>query len=161
MLVNFCIINTQRGQILICGCKVFCLLQQIFACGKVKGNTTKRQKTSVFKYFFCQDKPKMSCIVKSNPLYKNDLFEQRLTRITSHLFYMLYSMLDMDKKFSCNTVYNCIFLSFCWTLNYTTYDVDVLSTKLFFNTFEKTYLLIRYQISQHHHRENWVFWEWR
>ena len=37
MLLNFCIVNTPKGQILICGCKIFCLLQQIFACGKVKG----------------------------------------------------------------------------------------------------------------------------
>ena len=42
MLMNFCIINTQRGQILIFGSKVFYLFQQIFSCGKVKGNTTKK-----------------------------------------------------------------------------------------------------------------------
>ena len=51
MLMNFCIINTQRGHILICGCKVFCLFQQIFVCGKVKGNTTKRHKALAFTYF--------------------------------------------------------------------------------------------------------------
>ena len=51
MLVSFCIVNTQRGQILVCGCKVLCLFQQVFACGKVKGYITKRQKTSAFKYF--------------------------------------------------------------------------------------------------------------
>ena len=42
MLMNFCIINTQRGQILIFGSKVFYLFQQIFSCGRVKGNTTKK-----------------------------------------------------------------------------------------------------------------------
>ena len=50
MLVNVCIINIQRGQILICRCKVFCLFHQIFACERLKGNTTERQKTSAFKY---------------------------------------------------------------------------------------------------------------
>ena len=51
MLMNFCIIDTEIVQILICVCKVFYLFQQIFACGKVKGNATKRQKTSAFKHF--------------------------------------------------------------------------------------------------------------
>ena len=51
MFVSFCIVNTQRGQILVCGWKVLCLFQQVFACGKVKGYITKRQKTSAFKYF--------------------------------------------------------------------------------------------------------------
>ena len=40
----------------------------------------KRQPLSIF---CCEDIPKMSSIVKSNPLTKNDLFEQSLTRITS------------------------------------------------------------------------------
>ena len=51
MLINFCIINTPRGQIPICRCKVFCLFQHIFFCGNVNSNTTKRQKTSAFKHF--------------------------------------------------------------------------------------------------------------
>ena len=33
---NTCIVNTSRCQILISGCKVFCLFQQIFVCEKVK-----------------------------------------------------------------------------------------------------------------------------
>ena len=37
MLMNFCIVNTPRCQILILQCKLFCLFQQsIFVCEKVK-----------------------------------------------------------------------------------------------------------------------------
>ena len=36
MLRNFCIFNIPRCQILISGCKVFCLFRQIFVCEKVK-----------------------------------------------------------------------------------------------------------------------------
>ena len=69
MLMNFCIVNTPRGQILICGCKVFCLFQQIFACGKVKGNTTKWQKTSAFKHFLFPkySRNELYSEIKSNP----------------------------------------------------------------------------------------------
>ena len=60
MLMNFCIINTQRGQILI-----FRLFRPIFTCGKVKGNTTKRQKTSAFKYFLLPRHFKVHSEIKS------------------------------------------------------------------------------------------------
>ena len=60
MLMNFCIINTQRGQILI-----FRLFRPIFTCGKVKGNTTKRLKTSAFKYFLLPRHFKVHSEIKS------------------------------------------------------------------------------------------------
>ena len=119
MLVNFCIINTQRGQILICGCKVLCLFQQVFACGKVKGNITKRQKTSAFKYFLLPRYSKnemhseIECPVKEWFIWTK--FNQNHESFAS-LFYMLFRMHDKDKDFSCITVYNCIFLSFLWNI---------------------------------------------
>ena len=51
MLMNFCIVNTPRCEILIWVCKVFCLFQQTFAYEKTKGNIMKRQKTSALKHF--------------------------------------------------------------------------------------------------------------
>ena len=36
MRMNFCSVNTPRCKILISGCKVFCLLWQIFVCEKVR-----------------------------------------------------------------------------------------------------------------------------
>ena len=70
MLMSFCITDTPRGQIRICGCKVFRLFQQIFACGKVNGNTTKRQKTSAFKNFLLPrySKNELHSEIKSPPL---------------------------------------------------------------------------------------------
>ena len=69
MLINFCIINTSRGQIPICGCKVFCLFQHIFFCGNVNSNTTKRQKTSAFKHFLLlrYSKNELHSEIKSPP----------------------------------------------------------------------------------------------
>ena len=51
MLINVCIVDTPRCQILIWVCKVFSLFQQTFACEKVRGNIMKRQKTSALKHF--------------------------------------------------------------------------------------------------------------
>ena len=51
MLMNFCIVNTPRCQVLIWVCKVFCLFQQTFACEKVNDNIMERQKTLAFKQF--------------------------------------------------------------------------------------------------------------
>ena len=42
MLMNFCIVDTPRGQILIWVCEVFFLFQETFAREKVKGNIMKR-----------------------------------------------------------------------------------------------------------------------
>ena len=51
MLINLCIVDTPRCQIFIWVRKVFCLLQQTFACEKVRGNIMKRHKTSALKHF--------------------------------------------------------------------------------------------------------------
>ena len=51
MLMNFCIVNTPRCQILIWVCKVFCVFQLPFACEKVESTIMKMQKTSAFKHF--------------------------------------------------------------------------------------------------------------
>ena len=48
-LMNCCIVNTPKCQILIWMYKVFCLFQQTFSCEK--GNIMKTQKTSAFKHF--------------------------------------------------------------------------------------------------------------
>ena len=126
-------------------CKVFCMFQQIFSYGKVKSNTTKRVKT--LSIFCCQDIPKMSCIVKSNPLYKEwfiwTKFNQNHEPFTS-LFYMLFRMHDMDKDFSCIAVYDCIFLSFL--LNIKPYNIWYWCSKhknLFQNIWKKHIYLIR------------------
>ena len=51
MLMNFCLINTPRCQILIWLCKVLCLFQQLFTCEKAKGYVIKRQKIPALKLF--------------------------------------------------------------------------------------------------------------
>ena len=49
-LMDFCIVNSRRCQILIWVCKLFCLFQQTNACEKIKVDIMKRQKTSLLKH---------------------------------------------------------------------------------------------------------------
>ena len=58
MLMNFCIVNTPRCQILIWACKVFCLFQQTFSCEKVKVILWKDRELQLLSIFRCQDIPK-------------------------------------------------------------------------------------------------------
>ena len=48
-LMNFCLVNSPRCNILNYVCRVLRLLQQVFTCEKAKDNINKRQKISVLK----------------------------------------------------------------------------------------------------------------
>ena len=57
VLINFCLVDTTRCQILFWVYKLLCLFQQIFTYGKVKDNIIKRQKISALK---CVSLPRSS-----------------------------------------------------------------------------------------------------
>ena len=105
------------------------------------------RKLQILGIFCCQDIPKMSCKVKSNPLYKEwfiwTKFKQNHEPFTS-LFYMLLRMHDMDKDFSCIAICNCIFLSFLFNIKpYNMWYWCSKHKKLFQNIWKNHIYLIR------------------
>ena len=103
-LMDFCIVNSRRCQVLICVCKLFCLFQQTNACEKIKVDIMKRQKTSlsVFTSTSLQLQLHLHCSIHIMIYFNKGSLSSELYL---SLFYMLVRIYALVKDFSFTLLY--------------------------------------------------------